>query len=200
MSFIEDGTGKGYIAKVNTKNRLHVQSVVTSALAQAGVDGAAWTMPNTTTLTSANPSAVAYIKNTGTTAMVFRDLTLMFNKSNESTGTPNPLQTIKIEIKGGIVTENLPNTLIQIPLRPSKAQTISITAKGGIEGSAVTAGVTISTYYVQCGSTPHIIAAGEGYFFLEPASTLAVVLTPPAGNTNLLCSSVVAIFIPDETL
>lgn len=62
---IQDGAGTGNVARVDSENRLHTASVTTSEVSAANDDGNAYNI-NTgiITLTSANESAVLYLKNT----------------------------------------------------------------------------------------------------------------------------------------
>ena len=68
MAVIEDGTGTGKQAKVNSVNRLVTQATSTSSALQATIDGNAWNI-NTgdVTLTSNAVAACMYFKNTSET-------------------------------------------------------------------------------------------------------------------------------------
>jgi len=200
MSIIEDGTGAGFSAGVTLNNELQTTAVTTLNLTNIGLEGGGWNISTgTITLTSANKSALAYIENTGNDGLVLRELLVTCDQSNESTGTNNQKQTYLFEIETPISVENLPNTIVPRSIRQSKEKSLSVIVKGGVEGSAVTSGIVLSSRFIQGGTTA-MIADGEGLFFLEPTDTLALTFTPPAGNTSMKFSLSATIFKDDGTL
>ena len=63
--FIKDGTGSGYRAEVDSKNRLRTMAVVESGGTTAALVGDLYNInTETINLTSANASSLLYIKNT----------------------------------------------------------------------------------------------------------------------------------------
>jgi len=197
---IEDGTGDGYKLQINQFNRAATQAVTSTALSKIGLDGGGWTVSTgSITLTSANESTLAYVKNTGTDSLILRDLVVRSDKSNESTGTLNTKQTYTVKIKAVIVAEDLSTAITPISLRSSKEKSLSLTIEKGVEGSSSTAGATIATYLVQCGTSLEV-ASGEGYFFLEPNASIAITVTPPSGNTSLTIAMGATIYKEDGSL
>lgn len=200
MSIIEDGTGQGASAGVTEDNQLETTSITTLNLTNIGLEGGGWNISTgTITLTSANKSALAYIENTGNDGLILRELIITCDQSNESGGTNNQKQTYLFEIETPIATENLPNTIVPRSVRQSKEKSLSVVIKGGVEGSAVTSGITLSGRFIQ-GGTTEMVADGEALFFLEPTDTLALTITPPAGNTSMKFSLSASIFKDDGTL
>lgn len=200
MSIIEDGTGNGFSAGVTAGKELKTTAITTLNLTNIGLEGGGWNISTgTITLTTANKSALAYIENTGNEGLILRELIVTCDQSNESTGTNNQKQTYLFEIETPISTENLPNTITPRSVRQSKEKSLSVIVKGGVEGSAVTAGITLSSRFIQ-GGTTEMIADGEALFFLEPTDTLALTFTPPAGNTSMKFSLSASIFKDDGTL
>jgi len=200
VSIIEDGTGKGVNAGVTSNNELQTIATTKNNLTNIGLNGGGWTVATSTiALTSASTSAVAYVKNDGDIGLVLRELSITSEPSNESAGTNNQKQTYVLEIDAVIVTENLPTTITPISIRSTEEQDLSATIKQGVEGSAVTSGATISTYHLPGGQLTQI-ANGDGLFFLEPDATIALKITPPAGNTAMDFSLIATIFKNDGTL
>jgi hypothetical protein len=67
MTFIEDGSGKGNLAKVNDENQLATNAVTVSRSDFEMERGNAYNYnTGTVNLTSANKSALLYMENTGT--------------------------------------------------------------------------------------------------------------------------------------
>ncbi len=79
---IKDGTGSGYLSKVDSENRLHTDAVTRTELQLSANFGRTWNVgTGNLTLTEATASAVMYIKNTGSKNLVI-DLYVILAKAS----------------------------------------------------------------------------------------------------------------------
>jgi hypothetical protein len=106
---ILDGTGLGYSAKVDSDNRLYVNSVDSGKLLHNSKDGAQSFMATTDvlTVTSTAEHHVLYISNPTTENFFFSDFWLSYNG-----GSTTWNKTAAIRFKGGATAPSANSTLI----------------------------------------------------------------------------------------
>ena len=179
--FIQDGTGDGYRAEVDAKNRLHTFSVSESGSTEASLDGGLYNL-NTENieLTSATSSALLYMKNTDTVPWV---MTRVFYNAGPSTGGSGDFlaEVIANPTTGTLISAASETTPHNLNFGSSK--TLTSLAYKGVQGSTITDGtVRISTIIPAAGTR---VLIGFDSVILEPGSSFAVRITPQTGNTSM---------------
>lgn len=179
--FIKDGTGSGYRAEVDSKNRLRTMAVVESGGTTAALVGDLYNInTETINLTSANASSLLYIKNTNLTPWV---LDRVFYNAGTSTGGSGDFlaEVIANPTTGTLITSGTAITPHNLNFGSSK--TLTATTLKGAEGSTITDGtVRVSTIIPTSGSR---VLISFDAIILEAGSSLAIKITPQTGNTAM---------------
>ena len=183
---IKDGTGSGNRAKVSDGYRLSTTALTNDVLAYH-TDIAKGYMVSTgeINLTSDSASGVFYLKNNEDKAIVIDS----FNVCQEASvgGSGNTL----VEVYRNPTTGTLVSSGTSIApgnKNFSSFDTLNVDSNKGAEGLTVTDGTVLLTYFA---STPSRLLYKEGPMLLEKGNSIAFVITPPTGSTNLgLCFSV----------
>ena len=185
MTFILKDGKTGKTASVDTSNRLNTFSVSQLEETNSALDGDTFTI-NTgdITLTTANESGVFYVSNTDTLPWIFTRL--FFNVGASTGGTGHwRLKVIKNATAGTLISGG--TTVTPVNLNFGKAKTLTSTSLKGAEGDTVTDGIDVINSIIPTASTRVLIANNP--LILEPGSTAAITITPPASNTSFLTQS-----------
>ena len=178
---IKDGTGNGFRAEVDNKNRLRTLSVAQSGGISAALVGDLYNInTETVSLTTANPSSILYIKNTNLSPWVVDRV--FYNAGISSGGSGDFLaEVIANPTTGTLISAGTAITPHNLNFGSSKSLT-AITLKGA-EGSTTTDGtVRVSTIIPASGSR---VLIGFDAIILEAGSSLAIKITPQTGNTGM---------------
>ena len=104
MRTILDGTGQGYEAKVDKNNRLQVLAVSEGFSIESALVGENYNLnTGAITLTSANESAVAYLKNDEDANLIIKDIIIILGASTGGSGNLE-VELIKNPTTGTIVS------------------------------------------------------------------------------------------------
>lgn len=179
---IQDGSGDGFEAKVDSDLRLHTQSVSRSELTQAILLGNGFNLSTgVITLTSSTESALGYIKNNGDDPVVIEEILVIINPS--SGGTGNSIIRIKKNPTAGTVITNADTNVVAENRNFASSKTINgLIYKGG-EGLTITDGsnFAIST---RDAAFSDVLAFDAAPIVLEKGSSLAVTFQPASGNVS----------------
>lgn len=141
MVKIEDGTGTGFTAQVDTKNRLKTNAIANSEGFQAARDSDAYSISSgVVNLTSASASAVLFVKNTEDRDLVIENLDINQGDQSGGPGAGRQVEIIKNPAAGTIVSAGVDVTKENKNFGSSKV--LDATAKKGVEGSTITDGST----------------------------------------------------------
>ena len=151
---IEDGSGTGRSAKVDSENRLHVGAITTSAERHVNqVEGEAYNV-----LFAVNPAGaddvIFYIKNTGIVDMVIEGIWWQTSAAEEvyynigDTGTA-------VATAGAAVT---PANLNAASGRVADVTCLSNVADGAVDITGLTAGTTIQKLWLTSATSSHFNA------------------------------------------
>lgn len=178
---IKDGTGKGYVAQVDSDNRLHVNSVTRTQAEQAALLGEAYNLSTgVITLTSANQTCISYMKYTGTDPFVIKELIAIPSNSTGGSGTAS-IQLIKNPTGGTIVSNAVVMPSIQNrDFSSSKLPDADLFK--GVEGDTVTGGSIFGATSRDNFDAPIVFDAAN--IVLRKGNSIAVNITPPSGNTS----------------
>jgi hypothetical protein len=181
-NFIQDGTGKGYLAKITENNRVAVESVAITAEDDSIRIGEGWQISTgPVSFTGAAQSAILYVKNDGPRNFVLDRAVLILGTSTGGTGDwtfqvlRNPGQNGTIvtnAVTAGISNSNHGSGLVPDALlyRGVEGDTVDLTALG-----------TGAPLPIQQQVNRTVFPLGRQ---LPTGSSIAFRLTPPSGNTS----------------
>ena len=175
MSEIEDGTGSGKSAKVGVQNRLHTHSLAADVGNVSAQNGDTYNIGSQlVTLTTANASGILYIENREDIDISLT--TLFVNLGTSTGGSGKGTITFTLNPTGGTLisaAEDADNFNRKI----GDANTVSLNAYRGVEGSTVVGGQVIEL--------PTSGGALNSEYILPKGSSFALSYTPAVGNTSI---------------
>ena len=174
---IEDGTGKGFAARIDADNRIYTRTVNENEFEHAVRNGRAFNV-NTEFLTinSASPSvdnALLYLKNNGDEDII---LTGWFIGTGDPQGTATGVgPTVKVIYNptgGTIITNASPVTLVN--RQAGSSETFDITAyKASASGETLTGGLAAPVLFQTQPSAGRVF--GNVYLALKKGASLGVI-------------------------
>jgi hypothetical protein len=190
--YIKDGAGSGLSAKVSKEQRLHTLSVSETIAAHHAFDGHAYNFnTGTINLTSANKSALAYIKNNEDDPLV---ITGFFYLLGNTDGTGDTLVQIERNPTGGTL---ISGGTAQAPVNRDFGSNNTLTADAlkGAEGSTLTGGtVAIESIFSGVGRQAVIVGA----IVLRKGNSVGITITPPASTTDMDVQLAMALYKATE--
>lgn len=181
MMTILDGKGSGKTAEVNAKNRLEVDSTTHTAAQDAAENGKFFQVgAPLINLTSANESAILFIKNTSDEDI---EVVAANFASQGSTGGASPMyETFLYRNPTSIssaTTASITNTNF------GSNNTLDGTFQYGAEASSITGGTVAGTTLFKEEQRERV----ELYWIIPKGSSLAISVKPAASNTsfNVTC-------------
>ena len=178
---IIDGTGSGYRAKVDNKNRLVVTAAAEDVkyyITRAGFGFIVSSNP--VTLTSDSESAVLYFKTNEDSDILIADLTIKFGPSTGGSGVI--LGKEYAAPTGGTLLSDA-NSIYIPNLNDGSSATVDpgTVCYAGDEGKTVTGGVDIITQIYL----PNSVESRQDVFIVKKGNSFAYKITPPTGNTSM---------------
>lgn len=175
---VEDGTGNGYKLRINDQNRAEVDAVTHTSAQEAAEEGRLFQIgAGIVNLTSANESAVLFLKNEGDKPLEIVNVTISSGLSTG--GAAGDVLLAKLYTDATTITGSATAPFVNNNLGSSK--TPEATYLAGAEGSAVTAGVLGGATFLPVANFERV----NLYWILPRGASLAITITPPAGNTSL---------------
>lgn len=193
MEQIQDGTGTGNAAKVDSKNRLHTATVNTAKEENASANGLAYNL-NTGLITLTNAStknAVMYIKNNEDFALVI--VQLIYQTGASTGGSGNMFVDVVRNPTAGTIVSGATNVEISANRNFGSSRTIAATAYKGATGLTFTDGTKF--FETILSTTAQRVAIAAGGIVLPKGSSIGINLTTPAGNTSMVAEFVVACYL-----
>lgn len=181
---IHDGTGTGRAAKVDSLNRLHNFSVFRSEETDAAVNARSYVIESgLITLTSANKSAVFYLRNTELVRL-FIDVFIIYVglSTGGATGDSSIVEILKNPTAGTIVSGAI-NVDIESNRNFSSISPLDADSFKGAEGNTFTDG----NPHLVAGFSPDTDEFRSG-IILSNGNSVGVNVTPPASNTSMVVS------------
>ena len=179
--YIQDGTGQGNRAKVDAKNRLHTFSTIETGGTEAALVGDLYNVnTETISLTSANASALVYMKNTDTVPWIYNRV--FYNAGPSTNGSGDFLAEVVANPSAGTLISS-GTALTPHNLNFGSSKELTATTLKGAEGSTVTDGTVRVSTIIPTAGTRVLIAFDS--IILEPGSSIAVRITPQTGNTAM---------------
>jgi len=173
---ITDGTGKGNSAGVDDTGRLLTRSITETIFENGAEEGEAYFIGTPLiTASTANESALIYIKNNEDSPLILGSFFLIAENSNAT------VQMFRINwyrnptsITGGTATTALNQNF-------GSSQTLDADIEYGAEGSAIVGGTLSATLSFPIGVFNEISAN----LVLEKGSSVVISVVPPSGNTGM---------------
>ena len=176
---ILDGWGTGVEGRIDPEGRLFTLGVAEPPILHAALIGDAYILQSPKiTLTTANPSAVLYIKNDDPSRLLVCDELRTFLGESDSPGDVE-LICYSNPTGGTLLSAGTAN----YPKNRNLGQTVpaQVTALTGVEGQTLTGGSEIIAAIAQDRVSPGV----ELYFGVPNGSSIGITVTPPAGNTSM---------------
>lgn len=179
---IKDGTGGGYEAKVDSNNRVHALAVSSSISQAAGVSGDTFNFnTDVISLTTANKSAVAYIKNNSINDIYIDPVGFLLGNSTGGTGNLR-LEIIKNPTQGTIIDNAADVPILENKNAGSSKQLDALTYKGA-EGDTIGNGSLWYATLLPSAATVYTI--GTGSLILKGGNSLGINVVPQLSNTAM---------------
>lgn len=179
---IRDGTGDGYLAKVDSTNRLRSRAVESSEEHAANLLGNAYNLnTGSITLTSAADTPVAYLKNNETTNLIVTAMAVGVNHSTGGSATDMAFITVVRNPTAGTTISNANAGAINSNRNYSSSNTLTADWYKGATGETMTDGDDHILFYHSDGN--RLFATIEEV--LPQGATLGIKIEPPASNTSM---------------
>lgn len=178
---IKDGTGFGFEVKVDSTNRMYTDSVIRDEVYEYLTQGELYNLSTgVINLTSANQSAVFYLKNNDTEGkiLVIKEILVIPATSTGGTGAFT-IQVIKNPTTGTLIDNALAGT--QSNRNFGSANTITGDIYKGAEGYTLTDG---SVFATTSRSTIENVAFDAAPIALNKSNSIGLKFTPQSGNTS----------------
>lgn len=179
---IKDATGTPNYTKVDVNNRLHTQAV-TQGRADEHCDTADRYNINTgnITLTSANESALIYLKNNEEKDLVIDSTVYILGASTGGSG--NVDASIFFNPTAGTIVSNADAVAMNVNMNLGSSKTLNVDVYKGAEGYTLTGG-TEALGSLMTPPTTNIVSVGK--FILPNSKSIGVKLTPQPSNTSMV--------------
>jgi len=179
-SIISDGTGQDYKAKVNSLNQLHTESITEAIEVFHSIKGHSYNMNfGNVTLTSANSSALLYLKNNEEVDIVIFGAFYLMGASTGGSGD-QLVEIIKNPTAGTIIDNAVDNIPMNRNFGSSNALTVD--AYTGVEGDTFTTHEGAVIQSLINGTAR--VAINVGGIILPKGTSIGIRLTPATGNTS----------------
>ena len=178
---LDDGSGGGYKAKVDENFRLHTEAVTRDTLREAVYRGKGFNFnTGSMTLTTANESAVGYLKYDGAEPFVIEEILFILGASTGGSGE-GTATIYKNPTAGTIITNAVP---VEVASNRDFSSQISVEGDlyKGAEGYTTTGGSVFAD--TSRSSFGTVIPFDAAPIILRKGNSLSVSWTPPSGNTS----------------
>lgn len=179
---IEDGNGSSTQAKVSKNSRLYTFAVTESKGSSAVRDGRGYNInTGSIELTSANESAVLYVKNNENNDIVIDSVIVILGKSTGGSADDDVVCEIIRNPTTGTIISNATDVDVSSNANFGSNNLLVADSYKGAEGNTFTNG---SNHILS------LLQAGNRWFFnldvlLPKGASLGVTLNPPASNTSM---------------
>jgi len=195
MEQIQDGTGKGYTAKVDRENKLEVTSVSTPVEEAESLKGFSYNI-NTgiITLTNATKTPVLYIKNNEDYDLIIG--TLIYQTGASTGGSGNILVDIVRNPTAGTIVSNATAVEMNINRNFGSSRNLAVNAYKGATGNTMTDGA--KAFESILATATQRIAVSTGAIIMPKGSSIGINITPPTGNTTMQVEFALACYIKEK--
>tara|TARA_R110002124_G_C8933198_1_gene512179 strand:- start:1387 stop:1974 length:588 start_codon:yes stop_codon:yes gene_type:complete len=179
--YIQDGTGTGLRAKVNSSNRLTVDSIETTAESLASSSGDSFNVSNDiVNITSDVETALIHIKNTNSEDWVITRVYFHFGGSTGGVGS-GEFCMIQNATTGTLISGG--TAAVPVNANFGSAKLLVGQFLQGTNGSTITDGTEFVRTIVPNFTSRNIIPFDS--VVIPPGASLSLQFKPPTGNTSL---------------
>ena len=179
---IIDGTGKGFEAKVDKNGRIHTLSVSEGFNVESAIIGKNYNLnTGSISLTSANESAVAYIKNNEDENFIIEKILVILGESTGGTGDL-VVELIRNPSTGTII-DNATNFSIEGNRNFGSVREFDSLTYKGLEGYTLTNGTLFADTTRSSAGT--VVAFDSDVIILPKGASICVNITPQTSNTSM---------------
>jgi hypothetical protein len=188
MSKIEDGTGAGNVAKVDTNKRLHVQSVVETESAHAGEVGDAYNI-NTGHISFTGDGTLIYLKNNEDQDLILEAIALGTDGGGTYTSSLRPYVTLIKNPTAGDLLSDATAVSQNVNRNFGSSKTLTADSYKGKQGGTVTGGTDFGVFQTS--------QAGRDFFIINitipKGSSIALSVTNglSSGTSKVYCALIV---------
>lgn len=192
---LKDGTGEGFFARVDAKNRAH-NGVISRTESNAAVDDGRLFLFSTLTVTLTNAliTPMMYIKNEDDRDLFLDTFLITTGTSTGGTGSYTLSTHAAIDVSSTIVTEAKP--MIAANAKLSSSNTFNGDSFLGESGDTLVGGFNVTAFLAAPGEP---ITFNNQTAFPKGVSGLFAV-TPPPGNTSMDVSLILVAYYLDGEL
>lgn len=182
MAILENGQGTPYPATIDEDGRVHAQTTIENYADTHAFLGHRYNI-NTgdLTLTSANESALLYIKNNDTKDLVIDSFVYIIGASTGGSGNTEAM--LLRNPTAGTIVSDATAVSINVNMNFGSNRTLSnVLAYKGAEGKTLTDG-TDALGSIMTAPLTNVVTVGK--LILPNGQSLGIQLTPPSGNTSM---------------
>lgn len=190
---ITDGGGKGYSAEVDSENRLRVFSISEQEVYNASSLGNSYNFnTGVINLTSANKSAVFYIKNNGDSDLIITQLFYLIG--NSTAGTGDVLVTVlRNPTTGTIISNAVAMEMDGVNRNFGSSKNLTTDSYKGAEASTFTNGDKIIESIID--QSPTRVAVEVGGLVIPRGTSIGIDITPATSNSSLDVEFAASVYI-----
>lgn len=178
---LEDGTGRGNKCRVNDENKLETFAINQNSANFHNNSGNRYNLnTDDTTITNDGESVLLYIKNNESRELVIDAFVIILGASTGGSGDAKGY-IYRNPTLGTIISNATPMSIIS-NLNYGSSNALTADIFKGAQGSTQTNGVKSLTTIMTAGAT-NVISVGD--IVLPKGSSVALGITPPAGNTSM---------------
>jgi hypothetical protein len=173
---IQDGTGKGFNAGIDSTNRILTRTVNETIFESSAEEGEAYFIGTPLiTLTNAAASGIFLITNTEDYDIIFHNFFFVAESTNAT------VQMFRASWYKDATALSSPTAIVPLNQNFGSSKTLSVTAVSGVQGSTFTGGSLVAQLSFPIGQFNEF----EAELVLPKGSTLGIAITPPTGNTSM---------------
>lgn len=182
MSVIQDGTGKGYFARIDDENRLFVRAVSDTTIIHESGQGNAWNInTQNVSVSAAGENALLYFKNNATNDAVITNVFIGIG-TGTGTATDNALIRCYTNPTGGTLISG-GGAVTVVNRRIGSGRTFNYTVLSGSSGSTITGqAATPVLYQTQTASSR---VAGDVNLTLPKGQSIALTVDLKGISANV---------------
>ena len=194
MEQVQDGTGKGYLAKVDSDNRLYTKAIVSTEQEHESANGLAYNI-NTgiITLTNATKTPVLYLKNNEEFDLIID--TVLYMTGASTGGSGNVLVEIVRNPTAGTIVSGASDVEMNVNRNFGSTRSLSANAYKGATGNTLTDGVKFIESILS--TATQRVAVSVGAVIIPKGSSMAIQITPPTGNTSMATEWAISCYLSD---
>ena len=182
---IEDGNGKGFVAKVNSQNRVLTFAESLPGGVIAATEKKLFTVAtDLLEFTDDTESAIFYVRYTGANKLIMPRVAFTIEESTGAAGDSVVFMGYQNPTEGTIISDASAATIRNRNFSGTAGQFPGVGYQGG-QGKTMTDGDTFARPVFAAGSELNILELESEPICLEGGNSIGYTVTPPAGNTSI---------------